>query len=273
MRPERDRSPGAKRALQALNIIAVVATIGFGILSTTMPFFGNTQADVADRYPNLFVPAGLTFSIWSVIYVLIVVFAVYQARDLLGSEEIPMPFLQRVGPWFALATLGNIGWLFAFQSGRVALSMLPIVWLLLGLIVAYVRLGVGRKEASTGERLAVFLPFSLYLGWVSIAVIANTATTLVYLGWRGEPLPEAFWTVLMIGAGAVLALLALFVRGDLFFMLAVAWAFGGIILERTRAGDAPSVVAAAVAAVVLLAAGAAWAIGTRGLYRARRPRS
>ena len=112
----------------------------------SVPFFGNTQAEVSARYPNLFVPAGFTFSIWGVIWLLLVVFAVWQARDLLRREEIPMPFLERIGPWFAVATLGNLGWLVVFQAGLVPLSMLPILLLFAGLLAVYLRLGTGRER-------------------------------------------------------------------------------------------------------------------------------
>ncbi len=274
-------SRGTKRLYQMLNILAVAATIVVNILSVTVPFFGNTQAEVSGRYPNLFVPAGFTFSIWGVIWLLLVLFAVWQARDLFRREEVPMPFLAQIGPWFAVATLGNLGWLFVFQADLIVLSMVPILLLFAGLLVIYQRLRVGRvaadgrapasseRPAFAGDRLAVHLPFSVYLGWVSIAVIANATAALVSLGWRGSPLPEAFWAVLMIAVGGLLAVLQAINRGDLFFALAVAWALGGIAAQRAAAADAPVVLAAAAAVGVLVLLAAAWAVSTRGLYRSR----
>ena len=258
-----------KRGLQVLNIAALVVTLVVNALANYLPLFGRTTGEVADALPNLFVPAGLTFSIWGVIYLLLVMFVIWQARDLFSREEEEMPFLGQLGPWFALASLGNVSWLFVYHAGLIVLSLVPMALLFASLLVAYRRMRIGRAPARLGDRLAVHLPFSVYIGWVSIAVIANVAVALVAIGWQGEPLPEAFWAILMIAVGAALGVLMLARRGDLFFALVVIWAYIGIIIARLQADDATSVAVAAGAAVAVLVAAILLLLPRNGIYRSR----
>jgi hypothetical protein len=259
-----------KRTYQAVNIGAVVLTLTVNWLANSLPLFGRTTGEVSGNYPNLFTPAGFTFSIWGFIYVLLILFTVYQARDLFRDRPVAMDFLRRIGFWFAIASFGNISWIFAFHANMILLSLVPILVLFFGLLISYRRLDVGKSPVSLTEVFMVRLPFSVYLGWVSIAVIANITAALVSLGWKGEPLPQAFWAVLMIGAGTILGLMMLFSRGDLFYALVVMWAFTGILVKRSQVGDAPSVVTAAASGIAVLVISCAWFIPKKGLYRRKR---
>ena len=255
-----------KRTYQALNSAGVVLVLVINGLANALPLFGRTTGEVSSYYPNLFVPAGFTFSIWGVIYVLLIVFAVYQARDVFWREAVSMPFLERIGIWFVVSCLGNISWIFAFHANLILLSILPILVLFFGLFMVYRRLDVEKTKVPAAEVFTVNLPFSVYFGWVSIAVIANITAALVSLGWRGEPLPEQFWAVFMILAGTFLGLMMLFLQGDLFYVLVVVWAYTGIIVNRTQAGDALSVIIAAAVGIGILVINCSWYLPKKGLY-------
>jgi hypothetical protein len=258
-----------KRAYQILNSAGVVLVLVINGLANALPLFGRTTGEVSSYYPNLFVPAGFTFSIWGVIYLLLIVFAVYQARDIFRREAVSMPFLERIGIWFAVSCIGNISWIFVFHANLILLSILPILVLFFGLLIAYRRLDVGKTRVPATETLTVNLPFSVYFGWSSIAVIANISAALVSLGWRGEPLPEQFWAVVMILAGTAIGLMMLFLQGDLFYVLVVVWAYTGIIVKRTQAGDALSVIIAAAIGIGILVITCSWYVPKKGLYLRR----
>ncbi|NYT13445.1 MAG: hypothetical protein GKC01_02915, partial [Candidatus Methanofastidiosa archaeon] len=111
-----------KSLFQILNILAVIGTLFVNYLSNALPLNGKTAGQLSDEIPNLFVPAGLTFSIWGVIYILIILFAAYQARDLFSKKKIEMPFLKKTSYYFFLAGLANMGWIFAWHYQQVLLS-------------------------------------------------------------------------------------------------------------------------------------------------------
>ena len=82
--------------LQVGNIIIVILTIIINGLANFLPIGGNYTEELADNIPNLFVPAGITFAIWGVIYVLIILFSVYLAKDLFKKNKTTTPFLEKI---------------------------------------------------------------------------------------------------------------------------------------------------------------------------------
>jgi hypothetical protein len=243
-----------KIALQILNILAFLGTLAVNALANILPIAGRTTGELSDSYPNLFVPAGLTFSIWGLIYLLLGAFVVFQARDLFGGSGKATDLVQRIGWLFVLASVANMAWIFAWHHQRVALSLLIMVVLLLSLIALYLRLGVGIAATGTARKLLAHLPFSVYLGWITVATIANVTALLVHLGWNRFGLSEVFWTVLVVVVAAVITLLVLFLRRDSFYALVVVWAFAGILIKRTASANPewPVVITAAVCGALML---------------------
>ncbi len=215
--------------LTTLNLAAYLLMLVVNYLAVTLPLGGKTPGELSAQYPNLFVPANLTFSIWSVIYLSLAAFIVY---SFVSARRLPVQeksFIERIGLLFLLSSLANIAWIFAWQYEILPLSMLVMIVLLLTLIALYLRLQANLQTATLREKLLAYLPFSLYLGWISIALLANASALIV--AYEVAVQPEAWAAVLMI-AGTVLALTALWKRGDLFYALVVNWALLGILLNR-----------------------------------------
>jgi benzodiazapine receptor len=131
---------------------------------------------------------------------------------------------------------------------------------ILGTLVAiYLRLGVGRAPAPLTTRLVLHLPFSVYLGWITVATIANVTALLVSVDWGGLGVAPATWTIVMILAATAITVAVILTRRDLAFTLVIAWAFLGIQLKRTGLGDAPAIAwTAIVAAGALVALALVW---------------
>ena len=251
------RSTTARRTWrQVANLGGYLATLVVNAMANALPLGGKTTGELSAEYPNLFVPAGFTFAVWGPIYLLLGVFAVYQARDLLRSRKVEMRFLPRVGWLFVLASAANVGWLFAWHYGVVWLSLLVMVGLLASLIGIYVRLGIGIRSVPLWDRICVHHPFSVYLGWITVATIANAAALLVGIGWDGWGLSDIWWTVIMLLLGAALALTALLRRRDVLYAAVVIWAYFGILVKRLTV-DSPAVTELAVTAALCLGAMAA----------------
>ncbi|MGY5853120.1 MAG: hypothetical protein RTU92_06100, partial [Candidatus Thorarchaeota archaeon] len=218
------------RLLQIFNLIVVIATITINALANILPINGVGTGDVANSpaYFNFFTPANWVFSIWGVIYLLLIVFAVYQIR----SGERDKEYLKQIGVLFILNGIFNMVWIFIFHFSVApgdtstaypaifALSMIPMAAILITLLLAYVRLGIGVKNVPRNEKFAVHLPFSVYAGWISVAIIANTASTLsAFL-----VIPEMWqhiWVALVLVVALLITLLMLILRRDFAFGLVV----------------------------------------------------
>jgi len=226
------------KTFQILNILGLTGVITVNFLANALPVAGTTTGELSDLYPSLFTPAGFTFSIWGVIYVLLIIFIFYQAKGVFGQSNIPQNrFLYRIDIWFFVSSLGNIAWIFAWHHQIIWLSMVLMLVILSSLIVIYLRLGIDRRLVGKRERDMVNRPFSVYLGWITVATIANAAVLLIRYNWQGFGLSHQAWTLIMTGVSTILALLMLFLRKDFLFSLVIVWALIGIISKRTMPGE------------------------------------
>ena len=234
---------------QAVNIVAFIVTVAVnGLAGSTTLLGGVTSADVSDMYPTLVTPAGFTFSIWGVIYTLLALFVVYQAFP----KNRDKPFLGQIGVLFGLSSVCNVCWLFLWHYDLITYSLVLMLALLASLILIYRRLNIGKAAVSLKEMALVHLPFSVYLGWISIATIANVSVALTAVSWDGWGIPDATWAVVIVGVALVLTLAMLATRKDVAFSLVVFWALVGILSKQS---DFQNIVLAAEVciAIILLA--------------------
>jgi len=214
-----------------LNILAFLFTIVVnGLAGSTTIIGGTNTAQVSDANPTLITPAGYVFSIWGIIYILLGVFVIFQALPSEKGKE----YQKRVSWLFVLSSLFNIAWLFLWQFEYLSFSVILMFLLLATLIAIYLRLNIGMSTASLREKLAVHLPFSVYLGWITIASIANVATTLVSVNWDGFGISQETWATLIIIIALVLTLLVIATRKDIAYGLVIIWALVGIAVKQSE---------------------------------------
>lgn len=221
------------KTLQILNIIGFILVLTLNGLANGLPINGRTTGELSDLYPNLFVPAGFTFSIWGIIYLLLLGFIIYQASGLWkASASIANQAVQTIGIWFFISCLANASWILAWHYLQVELSVLIMLTILTSLIMIYRRLAIGQGAQSSKELFLVHLPFSIYLGWITVATIANITTLLVDLGLSGFWLGETIWTCLMILVATGFGIFFLLKKRDVPYNLVLIWAFYGISAAR-----------------------------------------
>ena len=239
-------SSGKFSFLSATNVFAFILVVVVNVLANALPLNGKTTAEISDSYPTLVAPAGYVFSIWGIIYALLLVFTLYQA---LPSQR-GKPFLQQISYFFVLGSLANACWIFLWHYGLIVPSVLLMFVLLATLLAVYVRLQIGRSNVSVVEKLCVHLPFSVYLGWITVASIANVAAALVFLEWDGLGLGNLNWAVLVILVALVITLGVVVTRRDIAYSLVIIWALVGIIVKQME--EQVLVLSAGISAVIIL---------------------
>lgn len=231
---------------QYVNAFSVVLALTINILASALPLNGQNTGEISDRFDVYFVPAGYVFAIWLVIYIGWIAFTIFQ---FLPSQK-ENPRLRKLGYWFALSGVFNAAWLFCWHYNLFGLSVLVMLALLGSLVVSYLKLDVGRTKAGAGESWAVDVPFGVYLGWVSVATIANITSWLYSIDWNGFGVAPQVWAVIMLAVASVVGILMAFLRRDAGYLFVFVWAFAGIAVEQ--AGTALVVNSAWVATVVAL---------------------
>ncbi len=231
-----------------LNLLTLLLTITVNALANTLPINNRMTGDISDSFNALFTPAGYVFAIWGVIYLALAAFAIFQLLPAQKHNER----IDRIGPWFIIANLANAAWIFAWHYLQFALSLGIMLILLISLLVIYTRLKIGTKAVSPKERWLVDVPFGIYLGWISVATIANVSSVLIDLGWNGFGISAEIWTVIMIVIAVVLGILMTLRRQEIAYPLVLVWAIFGI--NQNSIGGPFVHTTALVAAIVLLAA-------------------
>jgi hypothetical protein len=253
--------------LSILNLIGFLGTVVVNGLANALPLNNKTTGELSDKYPNLFVPAGLTFSIWGVIYILLAIFVIYGLIISVKNNTQKTAFVENIGILFFISSLANIGWIFTWHYEILPLSLVLMLVILGSLITIYLRLHIGKSDSSSSEKYLVHLPFSVYLGWITIATIANVTAVLVDINWNAFGLGEQFWAVAVIIVGIAIALSVLFTRKDIFYCLVVDWALLGILLKRL-ADPTPvqSVIIISIIGMALISVGIIAQIARKKVY-------
>jgi benzodiazapine receptor len=219
------------KTFQIINIFAVAFTIAMNILANILPFNGVNTGEVADYFLNYFTPQGYVFAIWFIIYILLLIFVFYQAK----ADQVGEEYLAKIGYLYLIGAFLNVGWLLAFHYsyGNDALLIWTeplIVGLLIVLLITYVKLEIGVKEVPLKQKIAIHLPVSVYVGWISLATIANTASVLN----TAFVIPldiQYLWTALVLIVALLITSLMLVLRRDIAYALVVVWAAPGIALK------------------------------------------
>jgi hypothetical protein len=223
--------------MKYLNLLLFAGMLVMNYLANALPLNNKTTGELSDAFPNLFVPAGITFSIWGIIYLLLLIYCVLQFTS---TNQLVISY---IGWAFALTCVLNALWIVCWHYQKISLSLLVMTGILISLI--YINMII--KGMPVGMIKAAF---GVYLGWICIATIANVTALLVHHNWDGFGLPGEVWAIIMISAGAVITVLSVYRLRNPFIGLAVIWAFTGIIIKRQS--DYKSIVAVSAAAIVLV---------------------
>lgn len=258
----------SRTPIKALVAVTYLVMVGTNVLANALPLNGRGTGEVSDAYPNLFTPAGVTFSIWGLIYLLLGAHVLYQ---LFGDRDGDPALLNRVGALFSVSSLANTAWVFAWHYDHIALSAVLIVVILVCLasIVTLLR----RAKLTGRQRWLIGVPFSVYFGWTTVATVANMTVLLVSRKWDGFGLPDATWTVVIVLVAMTIGTITMLRNRDVAYGLVLVWAFVGILIRQVSsdglAGKYPAIIAAVVASLVIYLISEVWILRRRRVAAAR----
>ena len=218
---------------QIANLVSVIIALAVNILASALPLNGQNTGEISDRFQVYFVPAGYVFAIWFFIYVGWIAFTIFQFR----TDQKESPRLQRLGYLFAISGIVNAIWLFTWHYNVFGWSVLVMLTLLGLLIASYLRLDVNRVSVSRAERWSVDIPFSVYLGWITVATVANITDWLYLVEWSGFGISAPVWAIIMIVVAAVVGLLMTLTRKDAAYVFVLVWSFIGIAVKQADAAN------------------------------------
>jgi hypothetical protein len=205
-------------------IVVVLVTLIINILADALPLNGLNTGKISDSFHVYFVPAGYVFAIWGLIYIGLLTYAIFQA---LPAQKVN-PRLLATSWWVVLGCLANSMWIFLWHYELFTGTLAAMLVLLASLIATYIRLNTGKAKVSTSEIWLVRVPFSIYLGWITVATIANVTDVLSYLKWNQFGHSDGTWMLIILFAVVVIAGLMSFTRRDIAYAAVILWALAGI---------------------------------------------
>ena len=229
--------------IRYINILLVAGMLVMNYLANALPLNNKTTGELSDSFPNLFVPSGLTFSIWGVIYIMIIIYCVVQFT---GSDK---EVISNISWLFGISCILNALWIVFWHYGKIPLSLL----VMLGILITLIYINISIRNSTFG---IIKASFGIYLGWICIATIANVTALLVNLNWNGFNISEEIWTMTMIFAGTMIVAITIYQLKNPFIGLSVIWAFIGIAIKRHD--DYRSVFISAIIALILVSLVTLW---------------
>lgn len=207
-----------------------VGVIAVNALANILPINGYNTGQISAFYPNAFVPAGFTFSIWGVIYLLLLSYTIGFTYYSIQRQQHPKAFIfiECINTYFLLTCVFNMAWIVAWHYLQIELSVLIMLLFLSTLIQLFLKTRTLVQDLNLTQKFILQSPFIVYLGWISVATIANITALLVAYKWTALSIAPAYWSAAMILIAIVLALLMLKKFKVIEFALVVAWALWGI---------------------------------------------
>ena len=240
-----------KTSLQIANGIALVSTVFINYLSNTGKMNGTTIGERSDGINSLFTPAGYAFSIWGLIYLMLFAFAIFQGRSLFSKGKQD-DFVEKVGIWFIVSCVANSAWVMLWIYGYTGLSCIAMFVILFSLIQIILRNKMEIWDAPAKIIAFLWWPFVIYLGWISVASIANVSTYLLEINWDGFGISPQNWTIIMILVAAFLNAFVIFKRSMREFALVGVWALIAITVKNWQVETAIANTALISAAVLFI---------------------
>ena len=237
-----------------INLLSVVAVIYINYYSVLFGINGNTVGSLSNRYDNLFTPASFAFSIWGIIFLSMIVFAIYQVIDTFFMKK-NLDTYSQIGIRFFIANVCNCSWVFVWLNEWTGVSVLVMMVMLFCLLSMVLQANRTSVFSSAARSAFIWFPIMIYAGWINVAMVANISAYLSKLGWEGGFLSESQWAIALILIATLLNLAVLFKKGFWQFAIVGIWALFAIYSRHqvnfTQIATVAAIGAGAIAAGIV----------------------
>lgn len=244
------------RTTKLITGITFLMMIAANALANILPINQMTTGAISDAYPNLFAPAGYTFLIWGVIYLLLGLFVIKALTYPKAYSDTRHGIeLNKICLLLSFSNVANTLWILSWHYLKIGLSLALMFSILVLLIM--IALKIKHNDFSKSENWWIKLPMSVYYGWITIAAIANVVTYLVSVGWSGFGLSDEIWMVAVLLVGVIICSITMIRIRSVEYGLVAIWAYTGILVKHLSAtgyaGTYALTIAVLYTCVVLLA--------------------
>lgn len=252
-----------------LNVIGTLIMLYVNYLSISLPLNNILPQEISQKYQTVITPPGITFSIWGIIYLSLISFLVYQIIKFYRNEPY---VIEKTGLWYFTTTLLNSLWLFAWHYEKIILSTIIMVMLFINLIILYRKIGIGESSVEVYDKIFMFFPFSVYIGWISLATVLNISILLLYLNWNGFGITHDGWGFIIISLITCLGLTVILTKNDVFLGLTYIWALSGILSTKIKLPNLitqikdPLTLSAVIAGIILISVSIVYKIIKKEVY-------
>ena len=235
-----------------LNTAFYILMIVINALANILPINGIKTGEVSDLYDTLITPAPYTFLIWIVIYAALGAFIVYQyfIKNRSPSENAVI----QISPFFCISSAANALWIIAWHYNMLIISVALMI--ILFICVINIMLILKNYSFTLKENILIKFPFSLYTGWITVALIVNIAAMLVSLNFGGLGISYTVWAVIVLLTGLAVTSAVILKSGDLIYGIAVIWAYTGILVKQIYSdglnGEYTAVIVTAIICIAAL---------------------
>jgi hypothetical protein len=212
---------------------------------------GHSMKEMSGKYFNLLTPAGYAFGIWGLVYLALIAFSIYQLSDVY-NKSINTDFVNQIGGWFITANLANAAWVVAFINDQIGLSMLIMIVIFIALLKIIINLNMEKWDAEFPVIALIWWPFSLYFGWINVAIIANASAYFTYLGWNGSPLSASTWAFIILTVAALIFISMIWTRNMREYATVGIWGIVAIGVNNLHKNDAVAYYCFALAVLIFL---------------------
>lgn len=220
------------KLLAVLNLVFYVLAFTVSMLSQVKIFNNQTNADVSAKYPTVFTPAGITFSIWGLIYALLFAFVIYHLIESRkkGIEDEANQAIDKIGYLFIINNIATTLWVFAFSYEQIGFSLFLMFVQLITLTLITIKLEIYRPHTSLSSRLFTQIPLTVYFAWICVATLANASVYLISINWVGG-YSEQKWAIILIWLTVALSIYINIQKKNPYYGLVIIWALFGIYLK------------------------------------------
>jgi len=213
-----------------LALITYLIMVLTNVLANVLPINNLNTGQVSDSYTNLFAPIGFTFIIWGLIYVLLLVYSLYQLLNFRNFNQAKKTLISKINVYFIISSIANTLWIFAWHYQKISYSLILMIIILICLIL--INLLLKNSLLNIKQQLLIKLPFTIYFGWITVATIANVTTFLVASNWNQWGISAEIWTLVILVIGALIGFVGILYYHSFGYGLVVIWAYIGIVSKH-----------------------------------------